>query len=473
MGIKYVSNNSIFKVHLTNLLWRIIGFILPYIAFRILYRIGITDEAYYMLIIFSISIILLHYSISIKRFETFFKNIILGISYYIVIYILYKLFRTYKVIPEFDFLCFYLFGKVGISTSDFYNPDVFDQVFNTVNIKDRVSSDYVDEIVKVGFWYPAPSMFLFLPLGLVDLTNGYRLWQTIVIGLFLVDIYLLLKVFSSATKNFLYSSFPSFSLLVTILLFPNITISIINSQTISMFLLFLILLINYIDNWKAGVFLVILIIIKPIAAIFGLYFLFFKKWKAIASSVVSGSIILSITILFFGYEPLVNYITSPPTDRIPDFVYLETQSFLGILKRVQQINPNFFSNNVTGILYYIFGISILLITMIKLRELSRKSDALSFLVFIPLALLIYPGSMTNYNLILLPVILCIYNLNFLKNDFLNLLFILLLYFVGVYSFFLFNLILWGIIMTYPDLNKKSENIDKSYSIQVGIRHNRH
>jgi hypothetical protein len=442
------------------LFWIIVGLILPIISLRLLYYMGIS-QYYHLLIIFTICFLAFQYSLKIKRLEIASKNIVSGAFLFLLIYLSKKLFITFQQIPEWDYCCFYLFSKVGLLTNDFYNPDVFEKVFSTINYPISLSNDFMEEIVKVGFWYPPPSMILFLPLGLLEIKTSYLIWQSIITAFFLIDIYLLTRLFPSGKMKSGEGKF-IFSLVPVILLFPYLTIPVLFSQTISLFLFFSILLVSNINSWKAGIHLVILIIIKPLAAIFCLYFLFFGKWKILFASTITGLIVLVISILFFGYEPILHYLISPPSIRMPEFIYLESESILGLLKNAQRDYPLYLSSVNVKLTYYLLSAILTLATLFFLNKLARYSSILSFLIFIPLAMLIYPVSGSNYDIMLLPVIVYIYCEKLFSKNFMNFLLIISLYYIGVYSFFIFNLLLWVLLISWPKLIElvKVDNISK-------------
>jgi hypothetical protein len=348
-----------------------------------------------------------------------------------------------------------LFGKVGISSSDFYNPQVFQQVFNDLHLQSIGAGSFVTEVVNVGFWYPPPSMLLFLPLGLFDLQTGYFLWQTTIILFLIVDMLLLLKFYFVP----LYKNHKDikilFPLLILIMLFPYITVMVSLSQTISIFLFFLILLIRYINNWKSGIFLAILVAIKPLAAIFILYFILFKKWKILLASVVTGTLLILVTGLTFGFDVFLNYFTSPPTDRIPDLIYFEYSCLFGALKKLQQYIPNYMSTNVLKSVYYFISIVLITFTCYCSRQLSQVSKTKAFLIFIPATLIIYPATLFHYILMLLPVFLNIFyqepfDSNVMRgNSLIKIILLFFLYAIGYYSIFTLNMILWFMLTFWP------------------------
>jgi Glycosyltransferase family 87 len=441
------------KSYYLKVLWIIIGFAITFFVFEFTI-IGIS-ESFSKPVIFFISCVLVHYSaFKQKKYEIPISNIVLGIMLFLITSFFYDLAQTYLIIPKWDFYGFYLFGKVGIMGLNFYDPHAFMQVFNNLDLQSKVGGGFTHEIVNVGFWYPPPSMFLFLPLGLFSLKTGYIIWQSVIISFLVIDILLVIKWYPYELTNISNKSITGFLLAILILLFPSITGSIVISQTASIFLFFLILLLKYRDNWKSGVCLILLIIIKPLAAIFVLYFIIFKKWKVLISFFLSGCLILGVSILFFGYDSFLIFLKSPPTARIPMEVYYESseESIHAVLLRLQLRFYGHINFQIIKIVTYALSIPLILITFYSSKVMSKKNPLLSFMIFIPMALLIYPNTLDSYAIILIPVILYFLEQDPFKNNFVNWIFIFLLYSIGHYSFFLLNLFLWAIlvILSLPD-----------------------
>lgn len=435
------------KLHLNynSLIWMMAGFAFTYVIYFL--TKSFAPPAFKTITIFLFSGFIFYAAGYKKQYQLLGNNILKGVSLFLVVQLIYILSKTYFNIPEWDFLCFYLFGKTGISSADFYNPEVFSRVFSELNLQLLTGKEFTDEIVKVGFWYPPHSMLLFLMLGLFDLKTGYTIWQTLILAFLLIDILLLYKKYYQHIIVDNRNKLLVFPLLIVILLFPNIEGSVYFSQTISIFLFFLLLLINSTDNWKSGVYLAILITIKPLAVFFILYFIVFKKWKAFRSLCFSGIVVLIVSLLFFGYQPFLTYLTSGPTNRMPPSVYYEdlNQSLNAVLLRLKNSSFNFL--NVKAIVFSTSFI-VVVVTILSSRILAKLSPVLSFMVYIPMALIIYPASLVSYSILLLPIILYLYNQKLFNSNVLNLLFILLLYCIGLYSFFLLNSILWIILTNY-------------------------
>lgn len=441
--------------------WIIIGFITAF-SIHLLTRIGLR-ELYFSIIIFSLTCILFHYStLNQSKYEKLIINLVLGILAFLIVIFLYDSAITYLEIPKWDFISFYLFSKVGLSKLNFYDPYIFMRFFNNLNLQPKVENGFVSEIVNVGFWYPPPSMFIFLPLGIFTLKTSYIIWQSLIILFLIIDILLLIRYNPLKIDTSHNKVINSALLVILILLFPSIIHSTqyvhsteyVNStqysQTLSIFLFLLIFLIKYIDNWRSGVLLALLIVIKPIAAIFALYLLFFKKWKILTSFVITGSIILLISMLVFGYDSFLNYFRSPPTSRIPPHLFYESTnaSLNAVLLRLQLKIFGYVNFEKIKIVTSILSILIILITFYSSKMMAKKCSLFSFMVFIPAGLLIYPNTQYFYIIILIPVVLYFFNQRPFSNNILNLLSLLFLYVLGYHSLFALDIALWIIIVLW-------------------------
>ncbi len=443
------------KNHFISLFWIIIGFCIGFLFPLFFYLLKVNPSYFKPLLFFTCSILFYFSTFRQNKFEHLLTDITLGILLFLCCYLVYTLALTFLHIPQWDFISFYLFGKVGISKENFYDPHVFMNFYNELNLRAKVDVGFIPEIVNVGFWYPPPSMFLFLPLGMFDLKTGYLIWQTFIVLFLIADVFLLAKYYRVNISKIYNKNITIYFSLILILLFPSITSAITYSQTISVFLFFLILLIQHLNNWKAGTFLAILVMIKPLAIILLLYFIIYKKWKIIQSFAIMGLIILIISFAFFGYSAFANYFISPPTSRIPDNLFYEDtiESLNGILLRLQLRFFGYANFKSAKILTFVLSILITIITIFSSKNLARKAGIFSFLVFLPMMLLIYPNTQDFYIPILLPALLYLLIQKRFRHNIFNIMLLFVLYGIGYYSLFLLSLFLWIILMLWAFSDK--------------------
>jgi len=293
-----------------------------------------------------------------------------------------------------DFTAFFLYGKVAASGLDFYKPENFHQVFDSLRLS-LPDNSFVREVVDVGFPYPPQTILYFVPLGFMSYNTALVAWTLFNLFFVFACIYLVYDQFFKAHKvNGL--------VLVATLFFilsPGRE-TVLYSQTNFILLFYLLLIRKYSDNKIAGVFLALAIFTKPYMAILGLYFLFKKKWSAITYFIVSSAVITGLVFIFFGMQPFISYVLDNPSHRIPTFVFSEdvNQSLHATLLRL-----NIVSLEGPSYLYILAGI--LCITGIYSIFLARRRQYDYLLALLLLVgLLLYPGTVSGYGVVLLFIV---------------------------------------------------------------------
>jgi hypothetical protein len=299
-------------------------------------------------------------------------------------------------------------GLLGVHNLDFYDPSSFKILLSEIDFEYAFSDGFYMDILNVGLLYPPFSMLLFAPLASLDLQTS-RILMAILISLFiLINSVLANFVFAGKGRSFYSLLF----IYIVIMLLPGSNSTIDYSQTNFFLLLFLILVYNNIEKPSSGIFLALSTIIKPISGILLLFFLFKKKWKALIWFLGTVSVLLVITGLLWGFHNITEYFTSPPTQRLPQYLYGQdhNQSLIAIINR--NLGTLDIGQSIINICYYLGAGLLLILTLFASSRLSKINVHISLLPFILLMLLIYPSSLIYYMVYLVPVLL--YFL-FLKN----------------------------------------------------------
>lgn len=328
-----------------------------------------------------------------------------------------------------DFTAFYVYGKVALSGNNFYLPESFQAVFNTIDIPPLDYTAFIGEVINVGFVYPPPTILLFTPLGFFSYQTALTCW--IIFNLFFIIgcIYLSYDLF---LKKYKLNGF----LLVTILfvLFQPVKSTIIFSQTNFIVLFFLLLMRKYSDKNFSGIFLAFAFFTKPYMIIFGLYFLVRKLWKPIIYCIVTSLILVGITILFFGIDPFSSYLFDNPAKRLPTdtFSYFMNQSLNAVLLRLHVIS---LGNSI----YIYLALATIIVTLFYLFYLIRKKlyDYI-WPTLLLVGLILYPGTLNYYGTLLLFIIFQFFDeekdLGF--NMFITIPLIAISYFLGAFYLFI-------------------------------------
>jgi len=311
------------------------------------------------------------------------------------IFIVNAIYRIYH--PEvWDFTAFYLYGKVAVLGYNFYLPENFQNILNSINLPFSVFVDFIDEVVNVGFPYPPPTIFYFLPLGFFSFKTALIVWTIFNIIFVFGCIYLIFDLFFKTYKiNEVF--------LISILFFIFLpSLSTINLSQTNFILLFLLLLMKKYSNKSfSGIFLALAFFTKPYMGIFILFYLLLKKWKTIMYFIASILVIVGLTIVTFGKEIFISYLFNNPSRRLPKSVFSEdiNQSLLSVLLR-----NNLISLDYSQIYIYI-AIGFFFITVVYLYFLyKRKLNDSIWVVLLMVGLIIYPGTLSHYGTLLLFVI---------------------------------------------------------------------
>lgn len=299
--------------------------------------------------------------------------------------------------PEiWDFTCFYLYGKVADAGHNFYLPENFHQVFNSLNLPFSDYKGLIEEVVNVGFPYPPPTILYFIPLGFLSFKTALICWTIFNLIFVFGCIYLIFEMFFKASKlNGL--------LLVSILFFilPASQLTITDSQTNFILLFWLLLMRKYSNKKISGFFLALAIFTKPYMAIFGVFFLIQKKWKPIIYCIITALILVGVIFIAFGKEVFVSYMFDNPLHRLPEYVFHERayQSLFAVLIRANLISYDASATYT----YIVMGIGLMTVGYL-FYLLKRKLYDYLWVSLLLIAIMIYPGTLRHYGVPLLFII---------------------------------------------------------------------
>lgn len=359
----------------------------------------------------------------------------------ILIFIISSIQRYYN--PQvWDFGAWYLYGKVAAQGYNYYSPEHFNAVFNAIRptMPSLDYSGFIGAAVNVGFPYPPPTILYFVPLGFFSYNTGYIIWTLFTMIFVFADVYLIYSMFFKPDKwnGLLLSGILFFIFLPTLS-----TISF--SQTNFLLLFYLLIIAKYPDKKFSGVILALLVFTKPYMVIVALFFFITKKWKPIKYFILSSLLLNGLMLALYGKEIFVSYIFDNPSHRAPARVFSEDVN--------QSLNAVLLRNNLITLahpLSYVYIITvIILLTGCFLFFLYRKKlYDLILPTLLLIGLLIYPGTLSHYGVILLFIIFQFFNQekNLGFNPHWNILIIGLFYYLTTISVFSAICFILGIIL---------------------------
>ena len=229
--------------------------------------------------------------------------------------------------PQWDFLGFWLNGRVAASRLNFYETAHATELAAPYN----PSEEFRREILDVGFWYPPPSIFIFLPLGFADLATAAALWYTAMV------------VILGACVLILWRTFLPRSGLFGLLIATALTLGIFGTRSTFQFgqdnfltLLALLLFWTRRDRMTGGIALALGMLVKPFLGGFLLYLALRRRWRTLAGVAVGLTGMCALTLAVFGWAPFQSYLSRADYAQLPPWVYTEpsNQSLLASILRV-------------------------------------------------------------------------------------------------------------------------------------------
>jgi len=374
---------------------------------------------------------------------------IISLVTFFVFYIGGKVYENYLHPQEWDFLVFWMDGKVASTGGNFYTAENYREV----DLPYNPSDGFRNEIIDVGFKYPPMTMFLFFPLGFFNYSKAYLLWQMANIVISVICIYGLWRLFLKEHGVL------SLLLVAALLLVLNPTIgTFYYAQTNFIALLFFLAFWGTKSKDWGGVWLALCVVVKPYMAVLYFYPLLARRWKMLAVAIITLMSLTVLSTLAFGLDVLVSFF-SKPISKVPLYLYTEivNQSLLATILRLSQdqiINGSPILNPVY------LGISfVLLITTTFVAVVNRNNnDHWVILSILFLSLIIYPATLQHYSIFLiLPVVLLLQQSYRGKKERIAMLFMIFITYLlsGNYAFFA-NLFVWFVCIAFaviPENNK--------------------
>jgi hypothetical protein len=297
---------------------------------------------------------------------------------------------------DWDFLCFWLWGRTAAVGVDFYDPAQTLAVGQSLEVGDEFSR----LILHSGFWYPPPTILLFAPLGTLPVHTAMLVWYAVQGACAAAATLLLWRTFLK--ESHLLGLLVAGALLLA---FPSARSTAWFTQTNFMLLLLFVLAMRAGSTPAAGVYVALGAIVKPYFLFLLGYLLLKKAYKAIALAVAVLALSVALCGALFGMQPLASFVASNPASRVPGYVVGEliNQSLIGTI--VRGTGATLHGSVLRQPLY--LGIAMLLSSIsIWIARRSRSDHALS--LFLLLALLVYPATLAHYSLVILAPLMALW-----------------------------------------------------------------
>jgi hypothetical protein len=302
--------------------------------------------------------------------------------------------------PQWDFRVFWMYGQLTVGKANVYDPRQYDRFKDAF----QPSKEFIEAVLNVGATYPPPTMLLFLPLGFWQIRAAYLFWYGVQAACLIGSLQLLRKLFLDGSGIWGLA-------LAAILIFSlRATWSTIGfGQTNFLALLFALLYWRDRQRPHSGVWLALGMVVKLYFVIVLLHPTIRRQWRALAWTAIGSFILAMASLAMLGPVTFFSYFTMHPASRLPAWVYTEriNQSLAAVVLRISGQGMG----NVSSLTQPVFVVAALLLTAVTgyIVHRARHDSEWSLALILVLALLLYPGTLAHYTVILLIPLLLIWN----------------------------------------------------------------
>ncbi|MFN8392902.1 MAG: glycosyltransferase family 87 protein [Bdellovibrionota bacterium] len=302
---------------------------------------------------------------------------------------------------QWDFGGYYAYGLAGRAHANFYEP-----LTNLpLPFSDAPSSDFVEEVLNVGFPYPPPTMFLLWPFASLPYTAAFLVWS----ACNLLALFLAAHLTNQAVRRDVPHLMPFNPILALFCLWPPVAVSTYLGQSNAFVLLALAAAYRFRLLPISGAALALGVFVKPWVALLFLWPLSRRRWKVLVAGTLTFVLSFFLAVIAFGAEVIRTYFSFGFTKRLPKGVLLDSvnESLLSTAKRVFDVYI-FPGQNVGLYVFFVLATLIAASTLFVLLGKKCPSDAASLSLLVATALLLYPHSLEHYSsaLIFPTVFLC-------------------------------------------------------------------
>ena len=306
--------------------------------------------------------------------------------------------------PKWDFLIFWVNGRAATQNLNFYDLNLVWQLAQQYQLP-------FDQPAQVYFFYLPPTMLLFLPLGWFDPQTAFLLWYVANMGVLLLDIILLWKIFlkKSDWMGLMLTTALVFTLNAT-------TDTIYFGQTNFIVLLMLLLFWREHERSRSGVWLAMGIFTKHILGVFLMFLALCRSWRVMVGALMALVAISLLALIVLGPEPFFSYFTARSTANAPASLYIEelgalteqmNQSLLATILRLT--NYDFSDGSpLTQPIFVVLGLILTIITGWLVFRLRLDHADWGLSLTLALALLVYPATLEHYSLLLIAPMLLLW-----------------------------------------------------------------
>ncbi|QDU86684.1 Polyprenol-phosphate-mannose-dependent alpha-(1-2)-phosphatidylinositol pentamannoside mannosyltransferase [Pirellulimonas nuda] len=247
-------------------------------------------------------------------------------------------------------------------------------------------------------FYPPPSLLLFAPLGWAPFGWALLLWNLVQAAALAACLALFRSLFVRDARIDSY-----LPLAAMVLAFWSTSATFVFSQTNFLVLLSILLFWRDRTRARAGVWLALGVLVKPLAASLGLYLLLRARWSALAAAAGTLALVTALTTILLGPEIFSQFLQHEGISEQYLLAQTINQSLSGELLRATGLDATA-STLLDGPIVLAATLLLTAATAVVIWRTRSEGDAYAVGATLAMMLLIYPGTLTHYGVHLLPAL---------------------------------------------------------------------
>jgi hypothetical protein len=307
---------------------------------------------------------------------------------------------------EWDFLCVYLDARTLVLGFNPYDPAGYAAALPYIQAPIAPSAVFAEEILEVGFKYLPPSMLLYAPLGWLSFEAAHVVWVLLNWGAAIYAGYLLYRMSGWSTQG----PWMPWLLVALCLLWTASKPSIHFENSHGLMWLMVMLIWRDRQHRRAALWLTFGMMLKPFYVLMFGYFVLRRHWQTVGLALIGVAATWGLAWLCFGPEPMNAFFFDNPNQRVPTFQFttLVNHSLLSNLVRWTDFDFTQDHSPLHMPLFWGIGGFIGVLSVAVATLLPRKREVWSMALLLAVAVILYPGSLKPYSLLLLPVFLLLW-----------------------------------------------------------------
>jgi len=300
-------------------------------------------------------------------------------------------------IGEWDFLCFWLYGRAAVSHANVYAPATYHAMLLPI----ATGADFRPEVLDVGFPYPPAAIWFMAPLGLTNIHVASALWMVAILTALIVAIVVLAKPIG-------WSGGAALATLAFTLPATGITISLQQTNFFALLAVVVAATAAARSGLVAGIAAGVAAIVKPYLAVVPLWLALRRRWSAFVASVVTVSLATVAAIPLLGPGGLTSFMHANPATRMPASVFREPNNaslYAALLRHGGAMGS--YSGALHDPIFLTIAGLLGLGTLVLAITASSEDGDLALGLLVAFGLIAYPGSGEAYAIVLLPAALAL------------------------------------------------------------------